>query len=555
MSKNTYWWLFGIIILAVFFRFFLINQMPGGLFPDEAANGLDINLMEQGHLQPFYERGNGREALFFYMLWGSVKAFGRGPWQHHIVAATVGVGVVIFTFLLTRLLFQIGETEDKSRKANRIAIWASFLIAVSTWPVVISRTAFRANLLPLFSVLTFYLILVTAKADSLKKKLFWSAMSGAAFALGFYTYIAYRVMAPILLMIILWPLLVDTFRQPRFTWVKEYWKPFVAFVISFVIFVLPIALYFIHNPESFVGRSGQVSVFNPELNHGHLFGTIIEVTRVSLLGYFVQGDLNYRHNISGYPFLSPLISPFFAFGLVAAAILGIIYFFYPKKYPKYWKYFLLTGWFWGMLLPVITTAEGIPHGLRAIGTLPPAFILTAFVMEWIWEKVNWLTNRLCQYCTDWRCTLFKVGPMIVVAAFMLALPIQTYALYFIGAYNDPAEFYSFRSDLTNVSNWLLAYGDKSNTYLVLDKFSIQTTDYFTTVDGPHPDNPKNQPYIQVDPENSWQLQNLKKGDKIVFTQSSIFDIKKFMAYHPNAALTYGERNKFNQWVLAVYTIQ
>jgi hypothetical protein len=145
--------------------------------------------------------------------------------------------------------------------------------------------------------------------------------------------------------------------------------------------------------------------------------------------------------------------------------------------------------------------------------------------------------------------------MIVVGAFMLALPIQTYALYFIGAYNDPAEFYSFRSDLTNVSNWLLAYGNKSNTYLVLDKFSIQTTDYFTTVDGPHPDNPKNQPYIQVDPENSWQLQNLKKGDKIVFTQSSIFDIKKFIAYHPNAALTYGERNKFNQWVLAVYTIQ
>ena len=47
-----------IILVAAFFRFYLISQMPGGLFPDMAANGLDVNLMQQGQLQPFYERGN-----------------------------------------------------------------------------------------------------------------------------------------------------------------------------------------------------------------------------------------------------------------------------------------------------------------------------------------------------------------------------------------------------------------------------------------------------------------------------------------------------------------
>ena len=72
MTPKQKWLLAGIIILAIGFRFYQIKTMPGGLFPDEAANGLDINLMEQGHLQPFYERGNGREALFFYMEWASV---------------------------------------------------------------------------------------------------------------------------------------------------------------------------------------------------------------------------------------------------------------------------------------------------------------------------------------------------------------------------------------------------------------------------------------------------------------------------------------------------
>jgi len=69
MTKKQKLLFAGILFLAVFFRLFLINQLPGGLFPDEAANGLDIISMQQGDLQPFYERGNGREALFFYMQW------------------------------------------------------------------------------------------------------------------------------------------------------------------------------------------------------------------------------------------------------------------------------------------------------------------------------------------------------------------------------------------------------------------------------------------------------------------------------------------------------
>src|SRR5947207_14166901 len=105
MTAKQKFILVAIIGLAIFFRFYLIAQMPGGLFPDEAANGLDINLMQQGHLQPFYERGNGREALFFYMLWVSVERFVKGPWQYHIVV-TLSVGLaVIFCFLFMRRLF------------------------------------------------------------------------------------------------------------------------------------------------------------------------------------------------------------------------------------------------------------------------------------------------------------------------------------------------------------------------------------------------------------------------------------------------------------------
>ena len=54
-----------ILAAAAVFRFALIGELPGGLFPDEAANGLDVNSILSGDLKPFYERSNGREGLLF----------------------------------------------------------------------------------------------------------------------------------------------------------------------------------------------------------------------------------------------------------------------------------------------------------------------------------------------------------------------------------------------------------------------------------------------------------------------------------------------------------
>src|SRR6185503_7342656 len=184
MSKTQKFALGAIILLAIFFRFWQIKTMPGGLFPDEAANGLDINSMQQGQLQPFYERGNGREALFFYMLWGSVELFGKGPWQHHIVSALVGVLAVLGCFLATRRLFTINHPGDKivEWRATTLALLAAFLMATSSWHIVLSRTAFRANLIPLFTTFTFYFLLRAYMASTRARRVAWAFITGASFA-------------------------------------------------------------------------------------------------------------------------------------------------------------------------------------------------------------------------------------------------------------------------------------------------------------------------------------------------------------------------------------
>ena len=599
MSLKEKFIFFIILFLAVFFRFYLINQMPGGLFPDMAANGLDINLMQQGHLQPFYERGNGREALFFYMEWATTALFGKGVWQFSIVSALVGVLAVIMCYFVCYRLMLIGEEyidEQKRRRASYIALLAMFLMAVSSWHIVLSRTAFRATLIPLFSSLTIYFFLRCYQSVLVKTRLWFAFLSGASFALGFYTYIAFRIMAPILVMALIWPLLA-TIKQKIFkNTVKKYFWALMFFLFSCALFMFPLARYFYTHPGSFLGRSGQVSVFNPELYLtdgiqlrgqaplGVTLSAILEVTKISLLGYFTKGDLNWRHNISGYPFLSPLVSPFFAVGLVLCTFFGIWYFFAPVKRRIFWKYFILTGWFWGMLIPVITTAEGIPHGLRAIGTLTPVYIICAWVIYSFVELVKYLHKKIwqeyfCKYKQDpllyqnsppgnfslFRRRIIEVASKILVACFILALVCQTYILYFVYAYNDPTNFYYFRSDLTQVSQYLVSHcaqtlaatgqSSKTTTYLVLDKFSVQTTDFLTSDRYGNFSNPCNVPYIQVDPERVHELPKLSPGDQVVFAQSSMFDTKKFKQSHPEAFLNRELRNKFNQAVLAVYSVR
>ena len=198
--------------------------------------------------------------------------------------------------------------------------------------------------------------------------------------------------------------------------------------------------------------AGQVSVFNLDqytltarnctvIPHWRSFASGYGVTRKQISGFFIQGDLNWRSNISGQPFLSQLYSPFFGVGLLLATVLAVWYFFAPVKKEKYWPFFLLAVWFWGMLLPVVATAEGIPHGLRTIGVIPAVFIISAWMLyefgALIWKLHKKLWDRVLTHYKDpqWlrdhtltppRMRIVNLGLKLVVVCFVLALTGQAY---------------------------------------------------------------------------------------------------------------------------------
>lgn len=544
--------LLAIIALAAVMRLWGLQHYPPGLFPDEAANGEDVLLILQGDWRPFYPRGNGREALFFYLQALATKNFGIGVWQMHLAPALIGIATVAATYFATRVWF------------GRVSgLMAALLLATSHWHVTLSRTGFRAMMIPLFVALVTGFTGVTIRAVRKQQWLqsyIYAALAGAAFAGGFYTYIAYRIMIGVVLGMITMLLLAALHPKIGFPHLKRYWQHLSIALVSGLVVIAPLGLYFFYHPDAFVGRAGQVSIFSPALQQeyggGTLLGTLQFSTRETLLAFVAgHGDLNWRHNVAGFPLLNPLVGLLFLLGLTWVIHGTVVTFLKIIKGEELhldliFVYTLLL--LAGMLVPVITTAESMPHGLRSVGLLFPIFFIAgtagSVICYWVKRKVPVAIVQMIAYGG-------------IAGLLILGLLYDT-TLYHVIARNSAAAHYAYRADLTDVAAYLNTYHDQHpdglRPNLVLDAFSLQTVHYLTAVaaheyvtgDQPHPDEDQHK-WIQIDPATS-HLLIVEPGELIIFTQSTLPDADRYHAQHPTVELIESRRNRFNQEIMRIY---
>lgn len=550
----------GVLLVAIGFRFYDIQNYPPGLFPDEAANGEDALLILEGDVRPFYPRGNGREGLFFFLQALSIKLFGIGVWQLHIVSAAVGVATVLLTYFATRVWF------------GRLAgVLATLLLATSHWHVTLSRTGFRAILAPLFIAAFTACVGYTIQAVRRKQKeasLVYAALAGAALAGGFYTYIAYRAMVGVILGMMVLLLLAALHPKIGFLHLTRYWRQVAVAVVVAVIVFLPLGLFFLQDQGAFAGRASHVSIFSRELQQefggGTLLGTLAYSTRQTLLSFFYgEGDLNWRHNVAGYPLLNPLVGLLFLLGVAwtlrgAGLVLLKVIRGQELHLDMIYPYTLLL--LVGMLLPVITTAEGIPHGLRSLGLAFPIFFLAgtagAVVVHWVAKRIETSQTR-------------SVVHGLLAGTLMLAV-LYDGSLYFLIARNDAGAHYAYRADLREVASYLKQYAEANPSnprpYLVLDSFSLQTPHFLThslTSGGivppahdylqegeEHPDEARHA-YRSLEPALSY-LTKLEPGEVIIFTQSTMPDADRFAETYLSLERLESRHNRFGQEIMRVY---
>ncbi len=355
-----------IFAIAILARTYHITTLPPGVYPDEAVNGTDaINAIETGHFQWFYPNNYGREGLFINLIAFGFKIFGVSVITLKMWSVFFGVLTVAGMMLLGRELFG----------TYRAGLIAGFLYATSFWAIDFSRIAFRANMLPFVLVFTFYFLFKGLR----EKKYRDYVLAGVFFGLGMHTYIAFRI-APAILIALFAAFLIS---KKRF--LREYWKPILAFFLAAFFVALPMLLTFYTHPEYFETRSESVSVLSPKVNQGHL-GKALGTSVVLSLGMFnFHGDQNWRHNLPQYPALEFFIGIFFLVGVgwAAGRFFRLLYLRIRKgqRSNEFVTDTLLLAWFFVMLLPGILTYEGLPHSLRVIGALPAVFLLVTFAIE------------------------------------------------------------------------------------------------------------------------------------------------------------------------------
>jgi len=447
-EKKTLSWLTAgtlllILALAFFVRFTQIETIPLGLYPDEAANGVDaVHALETGNFQIFYEANFGREGLFINIQAFFISLFGNTITGLKFASILFGTFSVLGIYLLAKELFH-------RRSAGLLA---AFMLATSYWAINFSRIGFRAIMTTFLLTFSFYFFFRGLRSQRLRDFLF----AGLIFGLGLHTYIAFRV-APLILVLLL-PALMLSYEK----FLQRFWKHGLMFILGAFIAAAPMLYYFfVSHPETFSSRSSHISVFSPEINHGNLLGTIGKTFSISLIKYNFWGDQNWRHNYPPYPVLDPFVGTFFLAGFLflvwqTVTLLGRRIREGDRDTRLVTGVFLL-GSFFIMLIPEFLTDEGLPHALRSIGTQMPVFLMATMTAFWIFNKA-----LRSQPGT-------KVALLSILCASLFLGATFNLTKYFVFFAESPRAAGAFNENYRNMADYLLSLPDTTRKYVLIDE--------------------------------------------------------------------------------------
>lgn len=418
-------------------RFFHIESIPTGIYPDEAVNGTDaLRALDERHFRLFYENNNGREGLFINIQALSLWLLGNSVLALKLPAVFFGTLTVIFTGFLSRELF-------RSRAAGLIA---AGLTGFSYWAVNFSRIGFRANATPFFLASSFYFFFLGLRVNKR-----WPIMtSGALFGLGFHTYIAYR-MAPFLLVFLLILILFSRWKTPR-----HMLSTIGFFSVFALVTAAPMAYDFLRNPQHLSSRANAISILSPEVNKGKLFPLLSETVSKSITKYVYRGDENWRHNLPPYPLLDPLAACSFLLGIAVMMQKSLVML--KKRIingfarPELIAFPFLLAWMILLLAPEFLAHEGNPHALRSIGTLPAVYAIATYPLLIMWRRLHTSGH----------------GLMAISAVIVLLLYASCWNMYhyFITWARSPQSHAAFEERYTRIGLFLKAADDDTGTFVI-----------------------------------------------------------------------------------------
>ncbi len=364
-----------IVALALALRLFRLDELPFGLWRDEARHGLvALRIAEDPSYRPIYVLDERVQlpGLGLYPFALALKLLGPHLWTMRLVTALAGA--------LTAVPFYAVAARIAGSRA--IGLLAALLLAVSSWHISISRFAFPTIYEPLLSLSAWWLLLVAldprqGDEEPGRQGELWAAgrglLAGALLGVAAQTYHIGRV-TPLAAG---WLALLLLATEPR-AW-RRWLVVAGAAVLGLVLTLAPLLSYALARPGEFNERIGAVFLLSEEGRKGAapLAALDASVGR-HLLMFTVEGDANGRHHAPQRPMLDILSGLGLLLGL--AALL--------RRLGDWRSRFLLGALAIG-LLPSLLAVDS-PHGMRGFGALAPACLIAALGWGEVW---GWFGSR------------------------------------------------------------------------------------------------------------------------------------------------------------------
>ena len=392
-----------------------LDELPLGLYSDEAVHGLNaLQIMQGEHAVFFPEKAHGVEGLMAYVVVPAISMLGRNELALRLPAAIASAGTLLVVLWLGQLLFGRDEETGQATPWRGLLIGgiAAGLLTVSIGQTVLGRTAFRINLFALLLCLCLAFIWDGWRQPRCAAASWRVAAAGVCAGLLPYTYSAARFL-PILLLFFGMTFLLPL-RSAAKTRLRAQLPLVGLFACVAAIVAAPILVYFALRPEEFFFRSSQLLIFQSDISQGDPLGTFLSNVWDHLLIFGFRGDPYWRLNFPNLPLMNPWQAIFFWLGVGMAV----------WRWKRLPAYRLLILWVGVMMIPAMLARDLLsPNSMRMHGATPPAFLLAGAGM---WEAFRFLRDRFL------RQHAAKAGLVVglVVSVAILIQGMVTFDIYF-----------------------------------------------------------------------------------------------------------------------------
>jgi 4-amino-4-deoxy-L-arabinose transferase-like glycosyltransferase len=390
-----------MLLIAAVLRLSVLSGVPPGLQHDEVVHGHDAVTVLLGYRPLYFASNAGNEPLFIYLMSLTIGLVGHNEWGIRLAAVSCGLLTLLFTYLWIRRAYN-----------DRTALIASALMAVSFWPIFLSRVGLRAAAVPMMAALSVWLLFEAMQ----RRQRRWFVLAGLALGVALYTYPAARTLP--IVYFLFWILTSSVSR-------KVNWPLLVTLLTALIVFA-PLAYTIAALPEADV-RLQQLDKPVQEALRGNL-EPVLHYTLATLGMFNVAGDPIARYNLPGRPVFDLITGLLFLWGVGLAL----------RKWREPRNLFALL-WLPIGLLPSMLS-DSAPSFLRASASLPVAFLFPALAVNWIISyRKGAKTQRIV-----WGLT----------AVWLIAAGVLTIRDYFFlwPARSDVREVY--RSDLAAAAKWI-----------------------------------------------------------------------------------------------------